>query len=105
RRRRGPDPDVLYEPGFSRRLGRVLEQAAAAMAGRIANGSTPDRARGLENSLELAPLIILRDGDVIEAAEAALRAQRQLFGRQVSGRLVDAPPQQVKRLQVGALGR
>ena len=35
RGRRGLDPDVLHEPGFSRRLGRVFEQASAAVEGRI----------------------------------------------------------------------
>ena len=35
RGRRGFDPDVLHEPGFSRRPGRVFEQAPAAVEGRI----------------------------------------------------------------------
>src|SRR3984957_14264855 len=43
RGRRGFDPDVLYEPGFSRRLGRVLEQAPAAMDGRIDPAKLPAR--------------------------------------------------------------
>ena len=38
------DSDVLYEPGFSRRLGRVFEQAPAAVEGRI---DAPISAQGL----------------------------------------------------------
>src|ERR1700730_17408545 len=66
--------------------------------------SAPHLARRLENTFELAPLVLLRNRNTIEAAKAALRAQRQLLGRQIFGRLVDTPPQQIKTLQIGPLG-
>src|SRR3984893_8832955 len=53
--------------------------------------STPHLARRLENTFELAPLVLFRNGNTIEAAKSALRAQCQLFGRQIFGRLVDPP--------------
>src|SRR5580693_5595301 len=62
--------------------------------------SAPHLARGLENMFEFAPLVLLRNGNTIEAAKSALRAQRQLLGRQIFGRLVDPPPQQIKTLQI-----
>src|SRR5262249_11351678 len=64
----------------------------------------PDRSRRLENALELAPLILLRDHDMVETAETALRTERELLDRQVSRGLLDPTLDQIERLEIGPLG-
>src|SRR4051795_7628479 len=69
------------------------------------HGSTPYRVSCFQNPFELAPLIGFGNGDVIEAAKPALWTERELFHGEMLGRLVDAPSQQIERLQIGTLGR
>src|SRR5262249_44587582 len=64
----------------------------------------PDRSRRLENAFELAPLILLRDHDMVETAETALRTERELLDRQVSRGLLDPTLDQIERLEIGPLG-
>ena len=67
--------------------------------------SPPHQPRCFQDALEFAPLVLFGDRDAVEAAEAALRAERELFSRQVLRRLADAPAQEIEAFQVGALGR
>ncbi|MSQ51352.1 MAG: hypothetical protein EXR28_05635 [Betaproteobacteria bacterium] len=64
----------------------------------------PNVPRHVEDALELAPLLILGQLDRTHPAKTALRAERQLFERQITRGIVDAPFQIVHRLEVGALG-
>src|SRR5690349_2086427 len=62
--------------------------------------SAPDLACGLDDKLELAPLIIL--GELVAAdrrGEAALRRQRQPLQRDIFRRLIDPALQRVLALQ------
>src|SRR6266567_5620 len=62
---------------------------------------TPNFASRLDDELELAPLIIFAErvagGD---RREAALRAQRQVLQGYDPGRLVDPPPQVIRRFKL-----
>src|SRR5262245_1554101 len=60
----------------------------------------PHRVGDRDDALELAPLVLFRDHQMIEAAEAALRAECKLLDRQIPARLVDAPSQQIERLEI-----
>src|SRR3954471_6753014 len=52
------------------------------------SGAAPHRVGRLQDTLELAPLVVLRQRHAL--AETALRAERELIERQRSGGLVDA---------------
>src|SRR6185437_4108386 len=67
--------------------------------------SPPHEPRRFQDALEFAPLVLFGDRDAVEAAEAALRAERELLGWQVLRCFAEAPAQQVEAFQVGALGR
>src|SRR5688572_6708755 len=68
--------------------------------------ASPDVAGDVDDTLQLAPLLVLRQRvPVMRARESALRRQAQPFERHVLGRLVDPAPQRVLRLQRARLRR
>src|SRR6516162_7092242 len=77
----------------SERLRRISIHSAVATEPLRAINSTPHGARGFENSLEFAPLLLFRDGNAVEAAESALRTERELICREILDRRVDPAPQ------------
>src|SRR6266542_5297083 len=65
----------------------------------------PDLARGVDQQVQLATLVVPRDLVARgHRGEAALRAQRQAFEGDVLGRLVDPPEEIVRRLEQRWLG-
>src|SRR5689334_15023859 len=65
----------------------------------------PHVVRHFDDALELAPLLVLGERvAMVRAGEAALRRQAQPLQRHVLRRLVDPPPQRVRRLERARLG-
>src|SRR2546426_1638574 len=88
-------------PAGNREMGRRSPQSGTE--GRLA---APDFARRLDHSPELR--FLLREAQSAAARvarEAALRRERQVLQRKVQGGLVDAPPEEILRLQDRRLGR
>src|SRR6185437_16440293 len=88
----------MTDSSSSRSSPRMSRCFSSSMSG------LPDGVRSRQDGLELAPLQILLQGRLAIAAEAALRAERQLLQRQMAARLLDLAPQRLHRLDVGALG-
>src|SRR5262249_9622092 len=90
----------------TRRLDRALDERGGGIdhSECYERASAPHRIGQLDNARELAPLVMEAQGISTHARrKAALRADTEVIERNVAGRFIDAPAQQVKRLELGPL--
>src|SRR5262249_16917057 len=90
----------------TRRLDRALDERGGGIdhSECYERASAPHRVGQLDDARELAPLVIEAQGISTHARrKAALRTDAEAIKRNVARRLVDALPQQVKRLELGPL--
>src|SRR5262245_24311502 len=63
---------------------------------------TPDFPRGLDDELQLLPLLVFRQQVALEGrGEAALRAEGEVLERHIAARFIDSTQKRVLRLELG----